>query len=336
MDHLHRHFDWPRPMFWPLWPFLWLLSLVYGGVVRLRNLRWDLFPPKPVSSAYVISVGNLSAGGTGKTPMGMALALWLEKRGRCVEVVLRGNGAKNGFSDEAQLYRDLLGATKVHQASNRGLALRTMVSAQCEVVILDDAFQHRQAHRDLDLVLWDLSAPAGERRVLPLGLLREPLSGLTRADAVVMTRSDAVTKNAVDLEKQLFMGSGWGQAQFLASSRPRGLREWPSGKTVAPDATPCLLVSGIGRPEAFKQTAEKFGLVVAGVRWFADHHPFSEEDIEGVYQEAQSVGAKRVVITAKDAVKWKGHRAVVVLDIEMDVEEGFWLWVEARMEQGRD
>jgi len=336
LNHLHLRYGWPKLLLWPLWPILWGLSMIYSLIVQIKNRRWDYFPPKRSHPAYVISVGNLSAGGTGKTPMGLALVKWLEEKGLKVEVVLRGYGASQGFSDEAELYRKAVGEDGVHQEADRVLALERMVSKEADIVLLDDAFQHRRVHRDLDLVLWDLSAPQGESEALPLGLLREPMKGLERADAVVLTRSERVSEEERERVCETFKERGWGEEQFLASSQPLGLMEWPSGAPLEYDGEPCFLVSGIGRPEAFLITAKKMGLRIMGHNWFADHHPFSQDDILNVWLEAEKAGAERIVLTSKDVVKWKGTRSVGVLEIEMKVEEGFWPWLQEKMEVARD
>lgn len=328
IDFLHSRLGWPKVILWVLWPVLWLLSVLFRAVIWVKNVRWDSHPPSRIGQSFVVSIGNISAGGTGKTPLGLRLLGWLEEKGLKTEVILRGYGAKDGLSDEAQLYRRALSDEKVHQEADRVLGLKEMVSEDTDVVLLDDAFQHRRAGRDIDLVLWDLSAPSWESKMMPLGLLREPMNGLKRANAVIFTRSEKCSEE----EKQNLVGrfkkEGWGKEHYFATSQPKGLIEWPSDKLVENDGRPCFLVSGIGRPESFLSTAQRLHLNVVGHRWFPDHYPYEESDCEDVWRQAEEVGADQVVVTSKDIVKWRGKRSVWVLELEMKIEDAFWSWFE--------
>jgi len=335
IEYLHLRCGWPKVLLWPLWPLLWVLSLVFSLVVFIKNWRWDREPPVKPDRPLVISVGNLSAGGTGKTPLGLALVKWLREKEMRVEVILRGYAAHQGFSDEAQLYVEVLGEEAVHQEPDRVLALTDMVSDKADVVLMDDAFQHRRAPRHLDLVLWDLSAPRGESHVLPLGMLREPMSSLRRADAVLMSRSENVPEEEREMVLADFRKMSWGRERFLMTSVPLGLREWPSGEPVSLDDQSCFLVSGIGRPEAFLVTAKRMGLRVAGHHWFGDHHVYTEDDICMIWEEAERVGAEIVVVTSKDVVKWRRGRPVCILEIETQVDERFWGWLKGQLEEMR-
>ncbi len=172
---------------------LGLAEPCYAAAVRWRNRRYD----RGAATVHrvgvpVLSVGNLTLGGTGKTPMVRWLAQWFHNRGARVAVVSRGYGAKVGnANDEALELRRLLPDVPHLENPDRVAAAREAVATLgCQAILLDDGFQHRRIARDLDIVLLDALAPFGFGHVFPRGTLREPLAGLRRADAVVLSRAD--------------------------------------------------------------------------------------------------------------------------------------------------
>jgi tetraacyldisaccharide 4'-kinase len=300
-----------------------LLSFGYGALIRLRNagyalkiLRTHRLPCR------VLCVGNLTVGGTGKTPTVIALAAALTAAGSRVCVLLRGyrregcgvavvsDGAQllRGWreaGDEAVLLARSLPGVPVVVGGDRVAAGRLAVDQfRPEVILLDDGFQHRRLRRDADLVLLDAMDPFGGGWLLPRGRLREPVSSLGRAHAILVTRAD----QAGDLARlRRRVGSLVPRTPVgLAVYRPCRLLDLPSrqerpleelrGKRV-------FAMSGIANPQGFQQTLVQAGAQVAGSLAFADHHVFTPEDDARVVREARAVSAEWIVTTEKDAVR---------------------------------
>lgn len=298
-----------------------LPAALFGAVARLRGACYDhgWFVSEHVD-APVVSVGNLSVGGTGKTPAVAWTARELARRGRRPGIASRGYRARPGeTSDEAlSLARELPDVP--HEANPRRVeAARALLARGCDTVVLDDGFQHRALARDLDLVLVDATRPWGLPVVregvppvcalLPRGLLREPPGALARADALVITRADQVAPRELDVLRERLAELAPGRPIATAEHSPRGLSGLAGG---APAPLSELagaeveLVSGIGNPEAFERSVRALGAEVAGHRRFPDHHAYVEGDLAGL--------RGRVVTTTKDAVKLAGLAAARALD----------------------
>jgi tetraacyldisaccharide 4'-kinase len=269
----------------------------YAGAMRVRNALYDggLFKthrlPRPV-----ISIGNLTTGGTGKTPIVCWLASELIKAGHRPAVLLRGYKSTNGRSDEAMLIEQRVGPQVTVVANSDRVAGGSQALRQkpdIDVFILDDAFQHRRVERDFDLVLVDATSPFGFDHVLPRGMLREPRGGLRRADAVLVTRADQVTKDQlIEISSALVKLVGDVpvlQASFaLDDSAIRGKN--------------AFVFCGIGNPSAFLAQVRS-RTAVTGSRFFPDHHAYSVGDLDEVQTLARSSGAQVLVTTQKDWVK---------------------------------
>ena len=174
---------------------LHLASFGYEAAMRLRNFAYDRAWLRVTKvDAPVISLGNITTGGTGKTPMAAWLANWLGEQGRVPGLLSRGYRSLDGAANDEKLVLDRLcpGVPHVQQQDRVTAARRLVGEHRCDALILDDGFQHRRLHRDLDIVLIDALQPWGYGHVLPRGLLREPLAGLKRADLIVLTRADQV------------------------------------------------------------------------------------------------------------------------------------------------
>ncbi|MBY0231749.1 MAG: tetraacyldisaccharide 4'-kinase [Gemmataceae bacterium] len=302
---------------------LWLLSLGYGLAVRLRNAAyswgWLRVERAPVP---VISVGNLTAGGTGKTPF-VEWVCRLLREDRLVAILSRGYGAH----DEALVLEENLPDVPHFQGPDRAALARAAVE-ECEsqALVLDDGFQHRRLHRDLDLVLIDATDPWGGGHLLPRGLLREPVSGLRRAHAVVLTRTDQVeTHRLADLRKAL---ARWGKPVAEAVHRPSSLVGVSGGSPLSDLAGRSVAgFCGLGNPEAFRRTLEGLGTMIADFRAYPDHHPYTREDVDdlGRWARAQPEGAW-LVTTQKDLVKLRveslGGRQLRAVRIEMEIRSG--------------
>ncbi len=283
----------------------------YRLAVAARNRLFDVGLRKPLQLLRpTISVGNLTAGGTGKTPMVIELARRLIEQGSHPAVLLRGYMSKGGDgpSDEAaQLKNELGSSVPVEPDPSRADAARRVIKAHPEVSVflLDDGFQHRQVHRDLDIVLIDATRPFGFDHLLPRGLLREPVGNLGRADAVIVTRSDLVDPQALaKLDQQITQLTGRAPIAHTAS-RWTGFRH---GDDLLPaDHLRDLKVSAvtaIGNPGAFEQMLRTQAGRVLACHDLDDHHHYTAEQIRGLMTDALAQKADALVVTEKDWVKW--------------------------------
>lgn len=286
-----------------------LAEAPYGLAVRLRNWAYDhRIVAVDRAGVPVVSVGNLTLGGTGKTPLVAWLARHLVANSWRPAIVSRGYGARQGQrSDEAAELARLVPTVSHHADPRRIRAARAAVEADATILILDDGFQHRRLDRDLDLLVIDATNPFGCNRLFPRGLLREPLRSLQRADAVILSRCDQVS---ISTRKQIH-----NRCRRLLKGRPMPWLETshqPVHLCMADCTTlalgtlaqqPILGFAGIGNPEAFRKTLTKLGGNIVGFAAYADHHPYDEVDIEHLTQLARTVGAAFAVTTLKDLVK---------------------------------
>lgn len=310
---------------------LWLLSLPYAAAVRGRNGLFDRGWKKVERVGVpVISVGNLTVGGTGKTPCVEYVARFYRSLGRRVTILSRGYGAEAGRNDEALVLEENLPDVPHLQGADRvALARIAVEELESDLLILDDGFQHRRLGRDLDLVLIDATRPWGYGHLLPRGLLREPRSSLRRAGAVLMTRCDQTTIEVrEDIRKEV---TRYAPHLPIAESehRPAGWRN--AGGAERPVAAfvgkPVAGFCGIGNPEAFRTTLQRLGVEVIAWRSFADHHNYSREDIDDLRTWARALPAEAAVVTTqKDLVKIRldrlGERDLWALRIELAVTSG--------------
>src|SRR5262245_66457735 len=261
------------------------LELPYGWVVRRRNARFDCEVLRIERvAAPVISVGNITVGGTGKSPFVAWLARWFLDRGDNATIVSRGSRSRGGTpNDEAlELAARLPGVPHWQNPDRVAAARAALIANPRPVLILDDAFQHRRLARDLDIVLLDALEPFGYEHLLPRGLLREPPEGLKRAHVIGLSRSDAVSdgrrREIESRVRQLAPAAIWlelahqptrlvsavGESLELAKSLP--------GKRVA-------AFCGIGNPLGFRRTVESLGCEIAVWQEFADHQSYGPAEI---------------------------------------------------------
>ena len=298
-------------------------SCGYSAAMSARNLMFDWrLRPIHTTPVPVISVGNLTTGGTGKTPVVAQLIEWLAAAGARPGIVSRGyKQLSESGNDEARVL-ELLGPNVPHvQNRDRVAAVREVVSAnECNVVVADDAFQHRRMARALDIVLIDAKQPWGHGHVLPRGLLREARSGLRRADAVIMTRADqADPETRVEIWNEVRRWKPEAAAIEIAF-QPDSLVDL-GGERHRLDVIdgPVFAYCGIGNPDAFRGTLEQHGLDVRGFRRFADHYHYTRSDLADVERRAADAGTKWLITTVKDLVKidadWLQESRLLALDI---------------------
>lgn len=308
---------------------LWPLSLIYGVAIRARVWMYEKgWLKQKRLKGTVISVGNLTVGGTGKTPMVIWLAEKFLAEGKRVAILSRGYRGSNGTSDEVELMKFRLqdrvafGVGKDRFAEGRRLESQQRI----DIFLLDDGFQHLQLARDLDILLIDASRPMQGERLLPAGLLREPHSAMGRANVVVFTRTEKApgTSKAIHKLSQLPV--------FAAATRLLGFRRYGSGIRLQPveeiGAGPFFAFCGIGHPQAFLRDLRAWGVPICGRSIFEDHHVYSQRDVLTIQEEGKKAGAKAFVTTEKDAqnlraIMFDAPLYVTAIDLVISPEADF-------------
>lgn len=283
-----------------------VLSVPYGWAVSLRDAAQNGDGVRV--GLPVISIGNLTAGGTGKTPVVSLVVSEMKKRGRRPVILSRGYAAKDGApNDEAQLLAKSHPDVLHLQGRDRVALARHAAGARLgDVLVLDDGFQYLALERTLNVCCIDATNPFGFGAVLPRGLLREPPAALYRARPVLITRTEQVTAEAVARIRAEVLR--WNEHARIVTSEMR-----VTG-TTSVDGTSCgaasdlrgmrvLCASGIGNPDAFSSNVRTTGARVAGEVVLGDHHDWTAADVKLVAARAREVAAETVVTTAKDAVK---------------------------------
>lgn len=339
---------------------LHLLSIPYGAGAKIREdlVRTGHLPARKLKCP-VISLGNITVGGTGKTPMAQYLAEQLKNMGLKVVVLSRGysggaekkgavvgNGKKllipvDEAGDEPFMLAKNLETIPVIVGSSRYQAGLTAINMfDPDVVLLDDGFQHYQLERDLNIVLLDGAHPFGNGHLLPRGTLREPISSLRRADAFILTRWDKT--HAVD-QKNLMAMAGK-RPVFKSRHVPVVRKLIVTGKccddTKSENHLDLIRIlqsqkvfgfSGLANNSGFKKTIASFDCDMKGFKGFPDHHFYSEKDLSCIGKAAQRSHADLIVTTEKDFVKfsnrikWPMDLAVIGIDIEMIPDSGSFL-----------
>lgn len=270
--------------------------------------------------ARVVSVGNLTVGGTGKTTLVLHLARLAREAGhRCAVVCRRYRPGPGGQGDEELLYVNALGAECVYAGtSKRDLAARASAEG-AEFLLVDDGFSHWALARDLDVVLVDSQDPLGGRELLPSGRLREPIRALQRAGVIVASRLGPGDHDP-DLMRAI---QAHAPAALLAAGRhrPAGFWDLEGGRASVP--VRCHLMTATGNPEAVARTVRETGVEVASLKTYRDHHWFSEEEARIELQHAEAADAA-LLVTQKDAVRWPaGVRGEAVRVVRVEWE---WAW----------
>ncbi len=310
----------------------WPLSLLYRLIAQLRRLAYQRGWLRSYAvDKPVVIVGNISVGGTGKTPFTLWLCQFLTEQGFTPGIVSRGYGARITAP---------VRVTSLHQASDVGdepllLASKShcpvvvcpdrvaavvylLANTDCDIVISDDGLQHYRLQRDLELVLIDGQRKLGNQQLLPAGPLREPVSRLQTVDAVIVNSGDFTPAKP---------GSQTPHKMLLKPVRPQALdgqSQWPEqGQAVT-------LVAAIGNPQRFADTVRTVGIEVKATAFFRDHFAFNEQslaDIEGP-----------VLMTEKDAVKCRAFAKSnwYYLPVEAELSDQFKFWLQQQLRQWRD
>jgi tetraacyldisaccharide 4'-kinase len=310
-----------------------LLVPGYRLAVALRNRRYSAGTGVQRLPVPVISVGNLTAGGTGKTPMVALLIEMLREAGFHPVIGMRGYKARPGEHCDEQLeYAQRIPGVPVVAHPRRFEALSRFLAEQPsrDCVVLDDGFQHRQLHRDLDLVLVDASADTLNQRILPAGYLREPLKALRRADGIIITRADDVD-DTLAREIEAIAGHSplawtnhiWRLLTIYTARHPAGSTEpieWLDGKRV-------VTMLGIGNPAPMRRQVKATGALPLDDIPVQDHQAYADELVESARR--RSTDAAALIVTAKDWVKLapmidlhQWHTPIVVPQLRLDVLAG--------------
>lgn len=309
---------------------LLLASFLYCGGMYLRNkfYDWGWFARHQVRVPVVV-IGNLTVGGTGKTPAVEVIANFYGKQKRQVAIISRGYGSNGEHNDEALvLHANLADVPHFQNADRVAAAQQAIENSACDLLLLDDGFQHRRLSRDLDIVLVDATNPWGYGWGLPRGLLREPRSALRRADAVIITRADQVSAEQIRLLRSEI--KRYVPDRPIAESRhqPRYLQ---NSKQTMPlenlQSQPVAAFCGIGNPRGFFTTLNDLGAQIVGEKIFPDHFAYRDDDIRALERWAQTLPADTWLLTTqKDWVKLQrdvlGQHPLLYLRIALEFTQG--------------
>lgn len=308
-------------------------SWAYSAAVAVRNRRFDKNAADiQHSDVPVISVGNLTTGGTGKTPIVCFLAKWFRAQGVRVAIVSRGYGRGDADeNDEAlELHSRLPDVPHVQNPDRVEAARIAVEELESQLILMDDGFQHRRLHRDLNIVVIDATCPFGYGYQLPRGLLRESVAGIRRADVAIISRCNAVSQTVIDEIVATIRQHHAAIAIVHSNHEPKSLLEYPSrsqsidtivGKDLA-------AFCAIGNPDAFIQTVESCGANVAAMKSLPDHDPYEPATVSELQDWIRGLGdqVSHVVCTHKDLVKLRtdqlGGLPLSAIQIELTVLDG--------------
>ncbi|MCY4514192.1 MAG: tetraacyldisaccharide 4'-kinase [Candidatus Tectomicrobia bacterium] len=307
-----------------MWP-LWLASQGYRAAAYADRMSYECgLRRRRRLPCRVFSIGNLTVGGTGKTPLTEWMAQWLQRQGWRVAVLSRGYGGASGerpkvastgegpltdwriVGDEAYLLSNRLSGVPVVVGRNRyksGVLACEKFGAQ--VLVLDDGFQHHALHRDSDIVLIDATNPLGHGALLPRGILREPLHALRRAQAIVLTRVETAGDAVSAISRRIRRYAGR-RPIYQMAVREDGLYRHDTGCSEDfswLEQRRVIAFAGLGNPQAFAASLVRSGARVAAFMAFPDHHPYTLSDWQAICDTASREGAEALVTTEKDAVR---------------------------------
>lgn len=288
-------------------------ELGYSAATWWRNRQFDL-GKREIHQAEVpvVCIGNLTVGGTGKTPMVEWAARQLRKHDVRVAILSRGYGAEQGGKNDEALELELALPDVPHlQNPDRVAAAQVAVEELAsQLLLLDDGFQHRRLARDLDIVLLDASEPFGYDHQLPRGTLRESLSGLSRAKAIILSRADMLDEGDRERVRQRALKFSPEAAWCEVVHQPAALLSATQGSEPIGDLSSKRVVAfcGIGNPAGFRHTLESLGCKPVGWQEFADHHDYSRDDVGRLAELCEEREAELLLCTRKDLVKLRVDR----------------------------
>ena len=314
---------------------LWPLALLYCSVAALRNgmfaVGWKRVHKLPVP---VVSIGNLTVGGTGKTPTVAWLCQLAKQAGKVPGVLARGYGRERGaeLNDEGTLLQRRMPWLLQEQDPDRVAAGRRLVEKGADFIVLDDGFQHRRLHRDVDVVCLDARMPFGNGHCLPAGDLREFRSGLRRAGCLLLTRAGLLQREQLQQRVlRLRQIAGKNLPVHACEHQPTDLVRQPDGAVEPADALHgrrVVLLSAIARPQSFRATVAMLGAQVVGEVVHRDHHRFTQGEVAVAAAKARDAGAILVTtekddarLDAFDLVRYVLRIDVRFLDAEPRAEE---------------
>ena len=311
--------------------FLSLLSFPYCGIVFLRNRLFDRgWRAVHHVDVPVISIGNITLGGTGKTPTVAWLVQWFSARGIKAAIVSRGYKSDSGKqNDEAlELAEKLPGVPHIQNPDRLKAAQTAIAEHQAEAIVLDDGFQHRRLGRNFDLVLIDATEPFGFEKLFPRGTLREPLTNLKRADVVALTRIDSIAAEDRKALWQRIESLAPGACQIEIAYRPVHLMDH-NGNTVplsVLDHARVAAFCGLGNPQNFSQMLSQKNWDLLSLQEYPDHHHYTPHDAQWLKEHCEAMESTAVLCTHKDLVKigplWKSALPLYGVIIETKITLG--------------
>lgn len=335
-----------------------IFSPAYSLVMLLRAFlyRKNILLKSHRLPVPVISIGNLTLGGTGKTPMVRYVTRLLLNRSLRPAIVSRGYGGKatgtvnivsdgvrillppDMAGDEPFMLAEALPGVPVLTGPERVRVARHAIQEfGVNRIVMDDGFQHLAVSRDLDLVLFSARTLLGNGRVFPGGPLREPLSALERAHCFVITGVDNGNRSMVDDFQRRLQGAFLGKPVFAGEYLPTGIWHSRQGKTCTlaeARELPMFAFAGIANPDSFRQTLRQEGFSLVGFKEFKDHHGYTAQDVAALVAAAQAHGAQALIATEKDFVKLRPFFAefpILALTIELRMDQGFDLFMAERL-----
>jgi len=316
---------------------LWPASVLYGDLARLRARLYAQGTLKTKRlNTPVISVGNLTVGGTGKTPIVIFLAECFLAEGKRVGILTRGYKGAAGTSDEIELMKfRLQDRVMFGVGPDRYEQGRQLEAKGVDIFLLDDGFQHLPLFRDVNILLMDATQPIGRESMLPAGRLREPVSAMDRADVLVITRLEASPSTLATIEKLR------DYPVFSAVTRLLGFRRLGQGIALLSldeiGGGPFYAFCGIGNPKAFFQDLKNWNLPISQTSEFPDHHRYDQRDALELEQSARTTGAKAFVTTEKDAQNLSGVSFaefpvfIAVIEMELPQQDAFFGFIRERL-----
>ena len=320
------------------------IAVFYWLVVSLRNWMYDgeqaklygvtaaglVTSDRTQATVPVISVGNITVGGTGKTPLVIWLCNLLREQNVNCAILTRGYKTAESENDEPwMLAKNCPGTAVVVNPDRLTGAIEAVKKHKAQVLIMDDGFQHRRLHRDIDIITIDAMQPFGYGRMLPAGLLREPVSALKRAQAVIITRCDLVSRNnlaeltaAINrINPNLIVAQTIHSPAYAVSGEKQMPVEELKDKKI-------YAFCGIANPEAFLATAGMVGAKIVGSKIYDDHHNYTVNDVNDIYRDAATSGAQMILTTEKDYNKLSprasgaGDLVLAYLAVRLQFTEG--------------